>query len=117
MKIKIKPGYWIGILSMIGAMIGIILGIIFHDVFNSTAIWIWIGIIVGFTMGFIVSSILSKNPAYWVGILALAGSLGGFGLSLVFRNIDGTTASSTGTMIGITVGTVIFIALSSKKKK
>jgi hypothetical protein len=114
---KIKPGYWIGILSIIGALVGIVLGIIFHDIFGSTAIWILFGTAVGYTAGITTTFILSKNPAYWIAILAIIGSFGGFGLSLIFKNIDGTIASSTGTVIGIITGSIIFSALSSKKKK
>ena len=56
------------------------------------------------------------KPQYWIGILAIVGSLTGTALGVIVPSINGTTAAVTGTIIGIVAGTIVFAILQGAKK-
>ncbi len=53
------------------------------------------------------------KPQYWIGILALAGSVAGVIVGLLF-SVDGSRAAVTGTLIGIAAGTILFTVKRNK---
>jgi len=56
------------------------------------------------------------KPQYWIGILAIVGSLLGTAIGIIFPNIHGAAAASIGTIIGVVAGTIVFSSLRSKNK-
>jgi prepilin signal peptidase PulO-like enzyme (type II secretory pathway) len=56
------------------------------------------------------------KPQYWIGILAIAGSLTGTILGFIFSDLNGSKAAVTGTLIGIVAGTILFVILQKDKK-
>lgn len=56
------------------------------------------------------------KPQYWIGILAIAGSLTGTVLSFISADLNGSKAAVTGTLIGIVAGTILFAILQRDKK-
>ncbi len=48
------------------------------------------------------------RPEYWIGIMAIVGSVLGTILSFAFPILGGASAAITGTIVGITIGTAIY---------
>ena len=57
------------------------------------------------------------KPVFWIGILAIIGSLSGTALSIFIPAIDGSTAATTGTIIGVVAGTLVYVTLGNKRKE
>ncbi|MDY0095547.1 MAG: hypothetical protein RBT80_22865 [Candidatus Vecturithrix sp.] len=56
------------------------------------------------------------KPQYWIGILAIVGSLTGTVLGLIVSGLNPTTAAVTGTIAGIVAGTIVFAIQQGKNK-
>ncbi len=52
------------------------------------------------------------KPAYWIGIMAVVGAVVGYA---TFK-LTGWPGSGLGTVIGILIGVVIYVALRNKQK-
>jgi hypothetical protein len=57
------------------------------------------------------------KPQYWIGILAIVGSLTGTVLGLIVSGLKPTTAAENGTIAGIVPGTIVFAIHTTSKNK
>jgi hypothetical protein len=57
------------------------------------------------------------KPAYWIGIMALVGSVVGTIIGLIFFPENSVSGATTGLIIGIATGTGIFATQQEQAKK